>query len=170
MRKSLKIVLLAGAALHLFFICQKSLREYGGFRQLNERMPRLVLASEYYTQLTVMQADYSFFSPDIAPDYLLSVTMQRPDGRWVDTTVPVPNNEIQKRLHSCLLGIQLIPAELQQIIVKSWAARVLDQHPEARFIRVAVRRQKQPCLADYRRGLRIHSELVLDVLFDTHAH
>ena len=170
MRLSLKLLLLAVAALHLFFICQKSFREYLPFSSLNARVPRLAMAGEYYTQLAVMQADYSFFSPNIAPDYRLAISLQRPDGRWVAVPMPVPNSEVQKRLHSCLLGIQRLPADLEQIIVKSWAARVLDAHPEARFIRVLVSRQKQPTLLAYAQGQRMHPEVVLDVLFDTHTN
>ncbi len=169
MQKHIKFLALTIAALHLFFICQKSFREYAVFRKLNAAFPALVLTGEYYTQLAVMQADYSFFSPNIAPDFILSVTMQKPDGQWVSSEVPVPNTEVEKRLHSCLLGIQRIPADLQQIIAKSWAARVLDKHPEARFIRVKVIRQKQPSMTDYNKGVRCKPEIVLDVLFDTHS-
>lgn len=169
MRPRLKVLLLAAAALHLFLICQKSLRAYPPFSSLHAQLPQLAVAGEYYTQLTVMQADYSFFSPDIAPDFYLAISLQRPDGRWVATPMPVPNAEVQKRLHSCLLGIQRLPTDLEQIIVKSWAARVLDTHPEARLIRVTVSQQKQPHLAAYAQGQRMHPEVVLDVLFDTHT-
>ncbi len=168
MRPALKLLLLAAAALHLFFIGQKSFRAYWPFRPLVAAAPRLAEAGEYYTQLAVMQADYSFFSPDIAPDYQLAISLQQPDGRWVAAALPVPNSEVQKRLHSCLLGMQRLPADLTQIMVKSWAARVLDAHPDACYIRVQVSRQKQPCLAAYRRGQRMHPETVLDVLFNAH--
>lgn len=169
MRPHGKGLLLAAAALHLFFICQKSLRDYPPFSGLVARLPRLALAGEYYTQLAVMQADYSFFSPNIAPDFYLTISLERPDGRWVATPMPVPNAEVQKRLHSCLLGIQRLPADLEQIIVKSWAARVLDDHPEARRIRVVVSQQKPPSLAAYAQGQRMRPAVVLDVLFDTHT-
>ncbi len=168
MRNNLKILLVAAAFIHFYFICQKSFREYGMFRVLNAHMPGVVQAGEYYTQLAVMQADYSFFSPNIAPDFIMLVSLQKPDGHWVAVAMPIPNTEVDKRLHSCLLGIQRIPGDLQQIIAKSWAARVLDEHPEAKFIRVMVQRKKQPDLADYRKGVRANPEIVLDVLFNTH--
>jgi hypothetical protein len=168
MHTNKKILLLTAAVLHVFFICQKSFRDYVPFDTLKTEVPALMAISEYYTELAVMQADYSFFSPNISPDYELSFDIQQPGGHWVKAFISVPNNEVQKRLHSCLLGIQRIPADLQQIIAKSWAARVLDEHPEAEFIQVTVTRQKQSSLDNYRKGISTPKEIVLNVLFETH--
>ena len=112
-----------------------------------------------------MQADYSFFSPNISPDYFVKMTYQDSSGRWRDASFTLPNKEVEKRFHSCLLGIQQMPNELVDIVIKSWAARILDQHPDAVNINVRVFASKLPKMKVYCSKGRNPQELVTDLTF-----
>jgi hypothetical protein len=151
--------------LHFSLIGVKAFRESPMLSPLLKKQKKILLASEAYTQFSVMQADYSFFSPNISPDYFVKMTYQDSAGRWVDASFALPNKEVEKRFHSCLLGIQQMPNELTDIVIKSWAARILDQHPDAININIRVFASKLPKMQEFRARGRNPQELVADLTF-----
>jgi len=151
--------------LHFALISVKAFREYPWLNHVLKQQKKILFVSEAYTQLAVMQADYSFFSPNISPDYFVKMTYQDSTGRWADASFHLPNKEVEKRFHSCLLGIQQMPNELTDIVMKSWAARVLDQHPDAININVKVFASKLPKMKDFSSKGKNPQELVADLTF-----
>jgi len=151
--------------LHLALISVKAFREYPWLNTVLKHQKEILLASEAYTQFSVMQADYSFFSPNISPDYFVKMTYQDSTGHWSDASFHLQNKEVEKRFHSCLLGIQQMPNELTDIVIKSWAARILDQHPNAININVKVFASKLPMMKDFSVKGSNPRELVADLTF-----
>ena len=151
--------------LHFALISVKAFREYPLLNKALKQEAHILQASEAYTQFSVMQADYSFFSPNISPDYFVKMTYQDTAGHWLDASFHLPNKEVEKRFHSCLLGIQQMPNELTDIVIKSWAARILDQHPDAVNINVKVFASKLPMMKDFCVKGRNPQELVADLTF-----
>jgi hypothetical protein len=152
-------------ALHFSLIGIKAFRESPWLNHVLKQQKKILLASEAYTQFSVMQADYSFFSPNISPDYFVKMKYQDTAGRWADASFDLPNKEVEKRFHSCLLGIQQMPNELTDIVIKSWAARILDQHPDAVNINIRVFASKLPKMQEFRARGRNPQELVADLTF-----
>ena len=151
--------------LHFALISVKAFREYPLLNKALKQEAHILQASEAYTQFSVMQADYSFFSPNISPDYFVKMTYQDTAGHWLDASFHLPNKEVEKRFHCCLLGIQQMPNELTDIVIKSWAARILDQHPDAVNINVKVFASKLPMMKDFCVKGRNPQELVADLTF-----
>jgi len=165
MSRSVKIICICIMTLHFALISVKAFREYPLLNKALKQEAHILQASEAYTQFSVMQADYSFFSPNISPDYFVKMTYQDTAGHWLDASFHLPNKEVEKRFHSCLLGIQQMPNELTDIVIKSWAARILDQHPDAVNINVKVFASKLPMMKDFCLKGRNPQELVADLTF-----
>ena len=153
--------------LHFIMILGKSFREYAYIKPVLEHLPALRIASEYYTQMTVLQADYSFFSPDIAPDYDVAIDVKNTQGQNIDASFDFANTEVEKRFHTCVLALQHLPDSLQDIVVKSWAARTLDTYPNAQEIKVRIERSKVPCMQEFAAGKRKEPEKILEIVFET---
>jgi len=151
--------------LHFTLIGVKAFRETPMLSPLLKEHKKILLASEAYTQFSVMQADYSFFSPNISPDYFVKMKYQDTAGHWADASFTLPNKEVEKRFHSCLLGIQQMPNELTDIVIKSWAARILDQHPDAININIRVFASKLPKMREFSARGRNPQELIADLTF-----
>jgi hypothetical protein len=161
-------LLLSLLAFHFLMICSKSFREYRYVRSVLRHLPALKIASEYYTQLTVLQADYSFFSPNIASDHEVIIETEDSAGIWHNASYVFPNTEVEKRFHTCALALQHLEDSLQDIVVKSWAARTYDEYPNARAIRVRIIRSKVPPMEQFVTGKRKEPEKILEVVFNTH--
>ncbi len=58
-----------------------------------------------------------------------------------------------------------MPNELTDIVIKSWAARILDQHPNAININVKVFASKLPMMKDFSVKGRNPQELIADLTF-----
>lgn len=153
--------------LHFLLILSKSFREYAYIKPVLERFTAFRIASEYYTQMTVLQADYSFFSPDIAPDYDVLIDVKNTKGSHQNASFDFANTEVEKRFHTCVLALQHLPDSLQDIVVKSWAARTLDTYPDAHTIKVSIEKSKVPCMSEFAAGKRKDSEKILEVVFET---
>ena len=154
-------------ALHFLLIMCKSFREYAFLKPVLEKIPTLRIASEYYTQMTVLQADYSFFSPDIAPDYDVVIDVKDTQGNDINASFQFANTEVEKRFHTCVLALQHLPDSLQDIVVKSWAARTYDTYPTAHEIKVRIEKSKVPCMREFAAGKRKEPEKILEVVFET---
>jgi hypothetical protein len=154
-------------ALHFILILGKSFREYAYIKPVLERLPVLRIASEYYTQMTVLQADYSFFSPDIAPDYDVVIDVKNSQGQYQNASFGFANTEVEKRFHTCVLALQHLPDSLQDVVVKSWAARTLDTYPNTQEIKIRIEKSKVPCMQEFAAGKRKEPEKILEVVFET---
>lgn len=165
MTRTIKTIALSLLTIHFSLILVKAFRTTPCLAKTLKQHTNILLASEAYTQFAVMQADYSFFSPNISPDYFVKMTYQDSTGQWLDASFSLPNKEVEKRFHSCLLGVQQMPNELIDIVIKSWAARMLDQHPDAVNINVKVFTSKLPAMKDYCAKGRNPKELITDITF-----
>jgi hypothetical protein len=56
-----QVLLLLFFTFHFAMICIKSFREYSAMKAIEPWVHPLRNVSEYYTEMTVLQADYSFF-------------------------------------------------------------------------------------------------------------
>jgi hypothetical protein len=161
------ILLLLFFTFHFSMICIKSFREYSAMKVIESWINPLRNVSEYYTEMAVLQADYSFFSPNISPDFLVSIKVQDLKGRCKDASFKFSNTEVEKRFHTCVLALSNLPPDLQDIMVKSWAARTLDLHPDAAQITVKIERNKIPEMSKFAQGKRNKPEKMLEVVFQT---
>lgn len=166
----LRLFVLCLGFLHLGLIAIKALREYPAFNQVSVELPLARELAEFYTQLTVLQADYSFFSPNISPDYHITMTVTDTLGKVTNAFFQFPNTEVEKRFHTCVLATQQLEPDLQEIVAKSWAARVYDRHPQAGLITIAIHQSKLPPMQQYNREkwLQHPPEKLLELIFQTH--
>ena len=159
--------LLILVALHFSLIMFKSFREYPYFGGALKRLPTVKIVSEYYTQLAVLQADYSFFSPEIASDNDVIIEVEDTKGLKHNASYIFPNTEVEKRFHTCVLALQYLEDSLKDIVVKSWAARTYDKYPNAHAIKVSIVKAKTPPMNEFRVGKRKEPEKILEVVFET---
>ncbi|MDI9867753.1 hypothetical protein [Flectobacillus roseus] len=162
-----QVLLLLFFTFHFAMICVKSFREYSAMKAIEPWVHPLRNVSEYYTEMTVLQADYSFFSPNISPDFFVSIIVKDLTGNNKDASFKFSNTEVEKRFHTCVLALNNLPPDLQDIMVKSWAARTLDLHPDAEQITVKIERNKIPAMAKFAQGKRNKPEKMLEVVFQT---
>lgn len=162
-----RYILLFFFALHFLFILSKSLREYSLIKPVLDRLPAFRTVSEYYTQLAVLQADYSFFSPNISPDFDVWIEVKDTNGLKKNASFNFANTEVEKRFHTSVLALQHLPDSLQDIVVKSWAARTLDDNPDAQTITVRIEKSKIPNMTAYAGGKRKEAQKILELVFET---
>jgi hypothetical protein len=67
--------------------------------------------------MTVLQADYSFFFL-IFPDFFVSIIVKDLTGKYKDASFKFSNTEVE-RFHTCVLALNNLPPDLQDIMVKS---------------------------------------------------
>jgi hypothetical protein len=72
----------------------------------------------------------------------VSIIVKDLTGKYKDASFKFSNTEVEKRFHTCVLALNNLPPDLQDIMVKSWAARTLDLHPDAAQITVKIERNK----------------------------
>ncbi len=143
------IVLLA--TLHLSLVSVKAFRNLLGWDQWLTQHPRVAQVVEYYSQVTVMQADYSFFSPNVASDLKVEVTVEDSQGQHVINPFRISNTAVNTRFQCSIIGFQSIPAA-QELIARSWAARAYEKYPTARSVSVKGSMYYLPTLREYQRG------------------
>ena len=158
------IVLLA--TLHLSLVSVKAFRNIFGWDQWLTEHPRVGQLVEYYSQVTVMQADYSFFSPNVASDLRVEVTVEDSSGVHLVNPFRISNTAVNTRFQCSVIGFQSIPAA-QELTARSWAARVYEQYPTARSVSVTGSMYHLPTLREYREGQRAYYEKVFEISFST---
>lgn len=161
------LVIIAIIFIHLGMITTKMFRDAEPFKTILETIPPLRTIAEVYTQATVMQADYSFFSPNIAPDTILDITVTDTLGQVHKPNFRLPNNEIKVRFHSQLLGFRQVDNSAQDLIARSWAARVYDQFPTARYINLTGYDYHLPRQWEWAAGKRPTKERFFEIQFQT---
>ena len=154
------------AVVHLSLISAKAFRNLFGWDPWLARHPRIEYFVEYYSQLTVMQADYSFFSPNVASDLKVEVAVEDSSGRHVVNPFRIANTAVNTRFQCSIIGFQSIPAA-QELIARSWAARVYEKYPTARSVSVRGSTYHLPTLREYREGKRPYYEKVFEISFST---
>lgn len=154
------------ATLHLSLISVKAFRNVFGWDQWLNQHPRVSQVVEYYSQATVMQADYSFFSPNVASDLKVEVAVEDSSGYHVVNPFRISNTAVNTRFQCSVIGFQSIPAA-QELIARSWAARVYEKYPTARSVSVKGSMYHLPTLREYREGKRPYYEKVFEISFST---
>jgi hypothetical protein len=154
------------AVLHLSIISIKAFRnELGWSKWLadNKVISKIV---EYYSQVTVMQADYSFFSPNIASDLSIEVMIEDENGKHPVNLFEVSNPEVNTRFQCSIIGFQNVSIA-QELIMRSWAARAYEKYPSAKFITVKGSAYHLPKQSEYNTGKRPFYERMFEVTFST---
>jgi hypothetical protein len=162
-----QILLLTILCLHFGLILFKTFREYPLVRIVFNNVSAIRFCAEYYTQLAVLQADYSFFSPNIASDHDVKIDVIDMDSTKHDASFVFPNSEVEKRFHTCVLALQHLQDSVQDVVVKSWAARTFDAYPNAKVIKIRIERAKVPPMEAYATGKRKEPEKILELVFET---
>jgi hypothetical protein len=154
------------AVVHFSIISIKAFRNQFNWKDWlsnNEIVSKVV---EYYSQVTVMQADYSFFSPNVASDLKIEVFIEDEKGRYPINLFEVSNPEVNTRFQCSIIGFQNVSVA-QELIARSWAARAYEKYPAARFISVKGSSYHLPTLSQYRLGKRPYYERMFEITFST---
>lgn len=161
-----RILLIIFAAFHLGLIALKAL---GGISKddhvLKNTGPLRILA-EAWTQVTVMQADYGFFSPVVSSDVLLEATIDFADGTSIVHPITSSNGEVALRLHASLSAFSNIP-EFRELLARSHAARILDQYQAATLITIRAHDYVLPNMEAWRAGQRPGRSLMFEAAYLT---
>lgn len=120
-----------------------------------------------YTQYTVMQADYAFFSPDIGSSPFVKILVTAAADSFY-----VPFNagkgEFDIRLFTSLNAFNNA-AEARELMARSWSAYVLKEHPEADKIMVSYFIKVPPTYHQYAKGKRTVDSLLFEVKYQVNA-
>lgn len=154
------------AIIHLSIISIKAFRNELGWSKWLANQKVISKIVEYYSQVTVMQADYSFFSPNIASDLKIEVMIEDENGKYPVNLFKVSNPEVNTRFQCSIIGFQNVSIA-QELIMRSWAARAYEKYPSAKFITVKGSAYHLPNQADYRAGKRPYYERMFEVTFST---
>lgn len=154
------------AVIHFGLISVKAFRnqfEWSEWLAKHETLSKIV---EYYSQVTVMQADYSFFSPNIASDLKIDVIIEDEEGKHPVDLFEVSNPEVNTRFQCSIIGFQNVSVA-QELIARSWAARAYEKYPSAKFIAVRGSTYHLPTQKEYCAGKRPFYERMFEITFST---
>jgi hypothetical protein len=165
MKAKLYIIMLL-AIVHLSIISVKAFRNQFGWSTWLTEHKSISKIIEYYSQVTVMQADYSFFSPNIASDLKIEVMIEDENGKYPVNLFEVSNPEVNTRFQCSIIGFQNVSIA-QELIARSWAARAYEQYPSAKFISVKGSAYHLPKQEEYRSGKRPYYERMFEITFST---
>jgi hypothetical protein len=154
------------ALMHFSLISIKAFRTPLGWEEWLADQPHLAELVERYTEVTVMQADYSFFSPDVAADLKVLAMVQDSAGRHTVDPFDVANPEVKTRFLCSVLCFQNVP-EVQELIARSWAARVYEKFPAAQSVSVRGLVYHLPTMREYRQGNRPYYQRMFEITFST---
>ena len=160
-----KFALIASALL-LALVGIKAFGNLGRQGPLLKRFPWMEVIVETITQISVLQADYGFFSPDIAPDTRLEITVARKGGPPRPVCMSFPNREIKLRFHTSVTVFRMF-GPYREILARSLAAKAYTANPNAAFIVVTAYDYRLPSRAAFRRGEQSSEEEFFQVSFST---
>ena len=153
------IVLLV--CLHLFVVLARSFNTVIPKRTL---IPSEALNNglNVYTEYTVMQADYAFFSPDVGYSPFVKLKVQQNTDSFY---IPFePKGEAGIRFFTSLSAFSNTP-EARELMTRSWAAYALGKHPLANIITVSVFVSLPPTIAQFRHGQAAKDSLIFEVKY-----
>ena len=158
---------LVASLLLLGLVSLKAFGNLGRERPWIGRFPWLAAVVETITQLTVLQADYGFFSPNIASDTRVEITVSRPGGGEFRAVPAVfANREVKLRFHTSTAAFKAFGA-YREVLARSLAAKVYTTHPDAAFIVVTAYDYRLPTMAAFRQGQRPTEEAFFRASFST---
>lgn len=159
-------IIAAWAIIHLSIISLKAFRNELGWSKWLTNHEIISKFIEYYSQVTVMQADYSFFSPNIASDLKIEVLIEDEKEKYPVNLFKVSNPEVNTRFQCSIIGFQNVSIA-QELIMRSWAARAYEKYPHAKFITVKGSAFHLPTQTAYTAGKRPYYERMFEVTFST---
>jgi hypothetical protein len=157
---------LVASLLLLGLVSVKAFGNLGRKNPLLGRFPWLASVVEPITQITVLQADYGFFSPNIASDTRVEVTVALPGSDFKPVPPVFPNREVKLRFHTSTAAFKAFGA-YREILARSMAAKVYTTHPDAAFIVVTAYDYRLPSMAAFRQGQRPSEEVFFRASFST---
>jgi hypothetical protein len=105
-----------------------------------------------YSQLTGASSRFSFFAPGVAPETKVSFEVRKASGEVLVDDFTTGNEEMNLRVHSMMIRFGL--KDIQDSLVRSWAAVMFGRHPDARSVTVIVHAFALPSMEGYRAGER----------------
>ena len=97
--------------------------------------------------------DFGFFAPAVSSQVQAQVTLRDAQGRATNYDFSAGNREIGFRLNS-IVTLSMRRPVLRDVCVRSWAAALLGNCPEARQVTVVARYYRVPTMRQYRAGQR----------------
>ena len=158
-----------GACAALLLLLLISIKAFGNVHRGTRWLPVphwLMAVVENVTEVTVLQADYGFFSPDIAPDTRIEVKVVSAGGRIETVPLDLPNSEIGLRFHTSITAFTSFQT-YRELVARSLAANVYNARPDAGFIIVSAFRYLLPTREEYRSGTRPSEECFFQAKFTT---
>ena len=158
--------ILSLVAVHFSLIGLKAFGNINRDHRLLEHAPWLAVIVETITEATVLQADYGFFSPNIAAGNRLTVRTVTVDGDTTNVPLPLPGNEVGLRFHTSMTVFRSIPA-YRELVARSLAAKATTLHPDAAEVVVSAYEHVLPTRAQYRARQREGETLFFQAVFAT---
>ncbi|MBT1705308.1 hypothetical protein [Chryseosolibacter indicus] len=159
-------IILILACVHFGLISVKAFRNQFAWAEWLAKHETLSKVVEYYSQVTVMQADYSFFSPNIASDLKIEVIVEDENGKHPVNLFDVSNPEVNTRFQCSIIGFQNVSIA-QELIARSWAARAYEKYPSAKFIGVRGATYQLPTQREYSSGKLPSYKRMFEITFST---
>lgn len=159
-------ILLVSSIVHFTLISTKAFKNHFHYSEWLAEHELISKIVEYYTQTTVMQADYSFFSPNISSDLKIEAIVEDSKDTLNINPFRIPNTAISTRFQCSVVGFQNVRVA-QGLIARSWAARVYEQFPGAKKISIRGSRYNLPDMQAYQQGERPSYERMFEITFNT---
>ena len=119
-----------------------------------------------YTRATIHDSNYSFFSPNVDSERRIEFEIEDTDGTAIPVRLPQETWESQNRL----LGSRRTmdpDTEVDELIARSLAAKVLQAYPGAARITVRLRAHDPPSMKDSLAGKSGTEQLLFSVTYTT---
>lgn len=120
-----------------------------------------------YTQYTVMQADYSFFSPNVGPSPFLKIIVEQNDS-LIKFPLDIDKGELGIRLFTSLNAFNNFP-EARELMARSWAAFALKKYNKADAITIEYYISNPRSVQDYFMGKQATDSLLYAAKYQVNA-
>jgi hypothetical protein len=159
-------LVLALAAIHFALIGLKAFGNLKRGTSFLRDLPRLSFVVENVTEVAVLQADYGFFSPNVASGNRIKIQAVSTAGDSTDVALRLPSNEIGLRFHTSMTVFRAIKM-YRELVARSLAAKAYVVQPDAALVVVSAYDQVLPTRAEYRAARRPEQKLFFQAVFST---
>ena len=159
-------ILVALVCIHLLVVFIRSVNTINPEKNLIENITLNVLLNTY-TQYTVMQADYAFFSPNVGSSPLLKIKVKTPRDSFY-FPFNIRDNEMGIRLFTSLNAFNNSP-EARELMARSWAAYALSKQDKAQEITVSYFIKTPPTMQQFAQGKRAVDTLLFEAKYKVNA-
>ena len=106
-----------------------------------------------YSEISGTNTGYGFFAPDLPSSTIVEFEITDTTGYKYIVPTLLNTREGMERFKS---GIDFFKQfeNFREVIMRSWALRVFEQHPDAKYVTVVIKREDLPSIAQYKKGKR----------------